>query len=56
VDVAELRRKFPTMRFVSIGPQTTDAAQSRKIEIAVEAEVHTIPGMVEAIVKLATSS
>jgi uroporphyrinogen III methyltransferase/synthase len=52
VDVAALCRQFPQMRFVSIGPQTTQAARSRGLEVAAEAEVHTIGGLVEAILRL----
>jgi uroporphyrinogen-III synthase len=40
------------MRFVSIGPQTTQAAVAKGLPVAVEAKVHTIPGLVEAILKL----
>ena len=52
VDVTALRRQFPQMRFVSIGPQTTQAAMAQGLEIAVEAKVHTIPGLVKAILAL----
>ena len=52
IDVAALREKFPQMRFVSIGPQTTQAAMAKGLPVAVEAKVHTIPGLVEAILKL----
>ncbi|HTS17538.1 MAG TPA: uroporphyrinogen-III C-methyltransferase [Verrucomicrobiae bacterium] len=49
VDVAALRKQFPQMKVVSIGPQTSQAARDKGLEVAVEAEVHTIPGLVEAI-------
>jgi siroheme synthase/uroporphyrinogen-III synthase len=52
VDVPALRARFPQLRFVSIGPQTSLAARDKALEIAVEANVHTIPGLVEAILKL----
>jgi uroporphyrinogen III methyltransferase/synthase len=52
VDVPALLKRFPQMRFVSIGPQTTQAAVAQGLEIAAEAEVHTIPGLVEAILAL----
>lgn len=52
VDVAALRRKFPQLRFVSIGPQTTQAAREQGLEIAAEAKVHTISGLVQAILEL----
>ena len=52
IDVAALPEKFPKMRFVSIGPQTTQAAVAKGLPVAVEAKVHTIPGLVEAILVL----
>jgi uroporphyrinogen III methyltransferase/synthase len=52
VDLAALRTQFPAMRFVSIGPETTKAAQQNGLEIATEAAVHTIPGLVSALLKL----
>jgi uroporphyrinogen III methyltransferase/synthase len=52
VDVNALRARFPKMRFVSIGPVTTQTAVARGLEIAAEAKVHTIVGLVETIVKL----
>jgi uroporphyrinogen III methyltransferase/synthase len=53
VDVPALRTQFPQMRFVSIGPQTTQAAREKGLEVATEAKVHTIPGLVDAILALA---
>jgi len=52
VDVKALRAQFPKMRFVSIGPQTTQAAVARGLEIAAEAKLHTIRGMVETVLDL----
>jgi uroporphyrinogen III methyltransferase / synthase len=52
VDVKALRAQFPKTRFVSIGPVTTQTAVARGLEIAAEAKVHTIVGLIEAIVKL----
>ena len=52
IDVHALRKQFPHMEFVSIGPQTTQAAREKGIEIASEAKVHTIPGLVDAILTL----
>jgi uroporphyrinogen III methyltransferase/synthase len=52
LDVAALHGKFPRMRFVSIGPQTTQAAKEKGLPMAVEAKMHTVPGLVEAILKL----
>jgi uroporphyrinogen-III synthase len=45
-------RQFPQLRVVSIGPQTTAAAKSRGLAVAAEANEHTIPGLVETILKL----
>lgn len=52
VDVPALRKQFPALRFVSIGPQTTLAMRERDVPVAAEAKLHTIPGLVEAILKL----
>jgi uroporphyrinogen III methyltransferase / synthase len=52
VDVPALRAQFPRMRFVSIGPQTTQVAREKGLEIATEAKVHTIPGLIDAILAL----
>ena len=52
VDVPALRKQFPQMRFVSIGPQTTLAARQKGLPIAIEAKVHTVPGLIEAILSL----
>jgi len=51
VDVPALREKFPQMKFASIGPVTTKTAVERGLPVAVEAEVHTIPGLVETILE-----
>lgn len=56
VDLSALRAQFPQMRFVSIGPQTTQAALDKGLEIATEAKVHTIPGLVDAILALEAPS
>jgi uroporphyrinogen III methyltransferase/synthase len=52
VDVPALIKKFPAMRFVSIGPQTTKAMQARKLPVAAEATEHTIAGLVKTILSL----
>jgi uroporphyrinogen-III synthase len=52
VDLPALLKQFPHLRLVSIGPQTTAAARARDLEIAAEADPHTIPGLVDAILKL----
>jgi len=55
LDVPALQKKFPAMRFISIGPQTTAAARSRGLDIAAEAKEHTIPGLVERLLELVTN-
>jgi len=52
VDATELFRRFPTLRIVSIGPQTTAAVTAHRLEVAAEAKEHTIPGLVETILEL----
>jgi len=56
LDVAALRENFPVMHFVSIGPQTTQTAKAKGLPIATEARVHTITGLVEAILELFRSA
>jgi uroporphyrinogen III methyltransferase/synthase len=52
VDVPALAKKFPQLRFVSIGPVTTKTATEKGLAIAAEAQPHTIPGLVEAILEM----
>ncbi|MEI6084672.1 MAG: uroporphyrinogen-III C-methyltransferase [Verrucomicrobiota bacterium] len=52
VDVPALREKFPKLKFASIGPVTTKTVIEHGLPVEVEAPVHTIPGLVEAILKL----
>ena len=52
VDVPALLKQFPRLQIVSIGPQTTAAAKVHGLEFAAEAAVHTIPGLVDAVLKL----
>jgi uroporphyrinogen III methyltransferase/synthase len=51
VDVPALLKKFPQLRLVSIGPQTSQALQARGLAATTEASVHTIPGLVDAVLK-----
>lgn len=55
VNLPELLRQFPRLRIVSIGPQTTAAAQAQGLTVAAEAKEHTIPGLVDAILALPMS-
>ena len=54
VDVPALMKHYPQMRFVSIGPQTSLAAREKGLEVAIEAKIHTVPGLVDAILALLT--
>jgi uroporphyrinogen III methyltransferase / synthase len=54
VDVPALLKQYPQMRFASIGLQTSQAAREHGLEVAIEAKVHTVPGLVEAILTLVT--
>jgi len=50
-DLAQLRKKFPAMRFASIGPETSKAMEKIGFEPEVEAAEHNIPGLVRALQK-----
>ena len=52
LDVPALLQKFPKLQVVSIGPQTTKTAKELKVPVAAEADPHTIPGLVAAVMKL----
>ena len=52
VDLPALSKQFPKMRFVSIGPMTSKTMKERGFKVATEAEVHTIPGLVNAVLEL----
>ncbi len=52
LDVPALMKQFPKLHFVSIGPVTTKTAEERGLPIAAEAEQHTIPGLVAAILEM----
>ena len=48
-DLPALLKKFPAMKTLSIGPETTKALTKLGLTPAVEAKPHTIEGMVKAI-------
>lgn len=47
----ELVRRFPGMRLASIGPETSKALATLGLEAAVEANIHTIEGLIEALLR-----
>ncbi len=48
-DLPELLKKWPEMKTASIGPETTKALKALGLEPTIEADEHTINGLVEAI-------
>jgi uroporphyrinogen III methyltransferase/synthase len=50
IDLPALLKKFPQMKIASIGPETSRALEELKIKPTVEAEEHTIDGLVSALV------
>lgn len=50
-DLPVLLRKFPGIRTASIGPETTKALHALGLEPAVQAKVHNLDGLVDAIVR-----
>ncbi len=51
VDLADLLRRHPGIRLASIGPETTRALGALGLKPAVEADPHTIDGLVDALVR-----
>jgi uroporphyrinogen III methyltransferase/synthase len=49
-DLPVLVKKFPHMKIASIGPETSKALEALKIKPTVEANEHTIDGLVQALV------
>ncbi len=48
-DLNKIKDQFAGMKIVSIGPETTKAIRELGLEETVEAEPHTVPGMIEAM-------
>ena len=48
-DLPKLVEKFPRLRLASIGPETSKAVAALNLKPAVEARVHTMEGLVEAL-------
>jgi uroporphyrinogen III methyltransferase/synthase len=50
-DLSALLKKFPAIRLASIGPETSKAIEHLGLKPDVEAGVHTLDGLVEALLK-----
>jgi uroporphyrinogen III methyltransferase/synthase len=48
-DLPTLMEKFPNMKLASIGPETSKAIAALKLKPTVEAEEHTVDGLVDGI-------
>ena len=48
-NLPELVKKFPQMKTISIGPETSKALRALELEPTVEARLHTIEGMIKAL-------
>lgn len=48
-DLPALKKKWPKMKFISIGPETTKALKALKLTAHLEAEPHTIDGIVKTL-------
>ena len=48
-DLPAMKKKWPKMRFASIGPETTKALKALKLTATREADPHTIEGLVDAL-------
>jgi uroporphyrinogen III methyltransferase/synthase len=51
LDAPQLLAAFPALKIASIGPVTSTTAKKLDLPVAIEAKEHTIPGLVEAILK-----
>lgn len=52
-DLPKLVDTFPDIRLASIGPETSNAIRALNLEPTVEAVSHTIPGLIQALLKSA---
>jgi uroporphyrinogen III methyltransferase/synthase len=50
-DLPGLLKKHPSMKIASIGPETSKALASLGVKWTIEANPHTVDGLVEALVK-----
>lgn len=51
LDAPKLLKDFPDLKVASIGPVTSETAKKLGLPVHVEAKEHTIPGLVQAILK-----
>ncbi|MDX1951802.1 MAG: uroporphyrinogen-III C-methyltransferase [Verrucomicrobiota bacterium] len=51
IPLAGLLKKFPELKTVSIGPETSKALKALGLEPSVEARTHTIAGMIDSVLK-----
>jgi uroporphyrinogen III methyltransferase / synthase len=52
-DLPKLLKKFPQMKLASIGPETSKAIRSLKLEPALEAKEHTTDGLIAVLLRAA---
>ena len=50
-DLPKLLKKFPQMKLASIGPETSKAIRTLRLEPALEAKEHTTDGLIAALLK-----
>ena len=55
-DLPKIMEKFPGLKTASIGPETSKALHALDIEPTIEAQSHTIPGLVEAVLGYSADS
>jgi uroporphyrinogen-III synthase len=51
MNLPELQARFPGLKLGSIGPETTKAIVALGLKPAVEAGLHTGPGLLQALLK-----
>ncbi len=51
ISLKQLRKRFRRLKIASIGPETSKALRARGVRASVEAEPHTVMGMVDGIVR-----
>ncbi len=50
-DLPKLLKKFPKLKIISIGPETSKAIAALGLKPALEAKEHTTDGMIAALLK-----